>query len=278
MEKEKREVIVSLIMSVIMAASLVALIFSIAFGWRIPKIAIGLVLIVAFVAAVAWSLIKKDKLRVTDWVGIGISFFGTVLALIYLIILIEDDSQRNVVTAISASALGGLLTLSGVALTIKYNRLLREEDEIKKARPYIFPISDTSWNSISKEHRNNVDIQINKQFSEVKEAFENEKSYFFSTIKLANSDVSMCSVSAILVNNRVIKFEHENILLKSSNSQLLINFRFKLKEKIKEISLVLNDMLGNTYFASMRFEIKQRRESQIQDIIIVSVLETSLIH
>ena len=277
MEKEKREVIVSFIMSVLMAASLVALIFSIAFGWRIPKIAIGLVLIVAFVAAVAWSLIKKDKLRVTDWVGIGISFFGTVLALIYLIILIEDDSQRNVVTAISASALGGLLTLSGVALTIKYNRVFREEDEIKKAKPYVFPISDLTWNSISKEKRNDVDVQINKTYSQIKEAAEGEKCYFFSTIKLANSDLSMCSIYGILVNNKLIQFEHENILLKSSNNQIILNYRFKLKEKIKEIDLILNDMLRNTYAASVRFEIKPRQGTQVQDIHIISVLDTYII-
>ena len=58
-------------------------------------------------------------------VGVGLS--------IYLIYIIPNTALREIVSVIIAAVYGGLLTLVGVAWTIKHSMIQKHEDELVKA-------------------------------------------------------------------------------------------------------------------------------------------------
>lgn len=60
-------------------------------------------------------------------VGVGLS--------IYLIYIIPNTDLREIVSVIIAAVYGGLLTLVGVAWTIKHSMIQKHEDELVKAKP-----------------------------------------------------------------------------------------------------------------------------------------------
>lgn len=69
-----------------------------------------------------------DKSLIIDFlVGVGLT--------VYLIYTIKDNALQTIVTAVMASVFGGLLTLVGVAWTIKDANQNRKKDEIQKAEP-----------------------------------------------------------------------------------------------------------------------------------------------
>lgn len=84
-----------------------------------------------------WGAISSRKERtkfenislIVDFlVGVGIS--------IYLIYTICDESLRTIITAILSALFGGLMTLAGVAWTIKSSEKERKANEIAKVKPY----------------------------------------------------------------------------------------------------------------------------------------------
>lgn len=60
-------------------------------------------------------------------IGIGLS--------IYLIYIIPDTDLREIISVIIAAIYGGLLTLVGVAWTIRHSIIQKREDELAKAKP-----------------------------------------------------------------------------------------------------------------------------------------------
>lgn len=60
-------------------------------------------------------------------VGVGLS--------VYLIYILPDEQLKTIVTAVVAALYGGILTLVGVAWTIRHSDKEGREEEKKKAKP-----------------------------------------------------------------------------------------------------------------------------------------------
>ena len=65
------------------------------------------------------------------WWGLLQDFLWGIAITVYLIFLIPDDALQNIVLTITAAVYGGLLTLVGVAWTIKDTNEKRKEDLIR---------------------------------------------------------------------------------------------------------------------------------------------------
>ena len=120
-----------------------------------------------------------------------------------------------------------------------------------------------TWGSIPNEKRNNIYIEINEESSLLKRS-KNKNAYILSPSYIANSDASLCGLYGVLINEKLIKFEYEQIMAKNSYNLLIFEstsgYHFVLKEKIKSVSLLLVDMLGNIYECVSRFEIGDSNE------------------
>ena len=219
------------------------------------------------------SLIKKEPNSWFDWVETGLSIILTIIIVIAFAAA-SPLEIKDAVVQVTAAVIGGSLTLYGVGISIKYARIEKETDEIKKARPVVFPISEVTWGSIPKEKRNNIYIEINKNTSELKPS-NSENAYSLFNLFIANSDASLCGLFGMLINGKIIKFEFEQIMAKNSNNQIIFEstggYKFSVKSKINDVSLLLLDMLGNVYECVSRFEIDKYKIIKIN-----AFLETKL--
>lgn len=225
--------------------------------------------------ALLWNMMrpltKKGRIGISDWIDMGFSFIPTVILLVIFIAILPDE-VKTVMTAIVASTISGLLTLFGVALTIKYNRIEKEEDEIKKIKPYIFPACDDTWGAIPEEKKVEIKLVVNHLCTEIKSANTNsEFNYQFAPIKIVNSDLSMCTIFGMIINKQYVFFEYSQVILKNSYLSFRIHWIFQLDNKIDSISLLLEDMLHNPYEAKVGFSVTQHSQDVFKEIIINSV-------
>lgn len=216
----------------------------------------------SLLVAIIKILTKKTKFNILEIIELLIDFISTIAFVIVFIYSVTDDGLKDVVIPIASSVIGGLLTLSGVALTIKYGRIEKEEEEIKKAKPIVFPISVVTWKSIDETRRTKVFVEVDEENSYFKAAKKSKKTYLIDYFLLANSDASMCSLYGININDKIIKFKYEQILSKDSNNCIFLGsdgFEFTFNKKIDKVSLLICDMLDNVYEAVIRFEISDKR-------------------
>ena len=94
----------------------------------------SIMLIVFYNLSNAFANSKVKRSGLVKWgmlqdfiVGVGLS--------IYLIYIIPNTDLREIVSVIIAAVYGGLLTLVGVAWTIKHSMIQKHEDELVKAKP-----------------------------------------------------------------------------------------------------------------------------------------------
>lgn len=214
----------------------------------------GAILLSCFLYIIIRLLIVKRRISVLEWVEATFNFVSFLILLVAFIASIENNDLRNTLIPVAASAIGGLIALFGVAITIKYNRIAREEQYLRTIRPHIFIISDMTWRSVDKSKKEYQKIEVNDEKTNVKRARDSKGKYRFDYILIGSSDISMCSFYGILINEKyLVKFEFEQIITKECRVCIEVDFCFAFDEKIESIDFVLEDMLANLYLAETRF-------------------------
>ena len=84
----------------------------------------------AFVSFKKRSFLEKWSSLLDFLVGIGVS--------VYLIYIVPDSTLQTILTAIVAAIFGGMLTLAGVVLTIRWTKRQGEDDRKKAIRPFFY--------------------------------------------------------------------------------------------------------------------------------------------
>lgn len=158
-----------------------------------------------------WGLIQDFV------VGVGMS--------IYLIYIIPCDDLKDVVIPIVSAVYGGLITLVGVAWTIKKADNDKKEDSIKNATPYL---------QVNNYKRN--EVACNKVVI-VEET--DGKSYY--PILLNNIGAELCIVKYVKSNGIYIPVENAHLAPADT-----IRFDFHLKATTLE-SIIVSDRLSNYY-------------------------------
>ena len=156
-------------------------------------------------------------------VGIGLS--------IYLIYLIPIASVQTIVTAIVSAIYGGLITLAGVAWTIRKSDLDRKSDEIKKAKPLF------SFNPQLRECL--IDGSTKSCFTPI--GYEDDFSCE-TYVEIENSDNSSFSFNKLYHDGKWYELEGNKIVLPSGKCYFVFDFSNPL-----DIVLSVKDSLGNEY-------------------------------
>lgn len=219
-----------------------------------------------------YPLLKKDRITLSEKLIVCFCFVF-LLAEIIVFASLSTGQLREPIIQISAALLGGGLTLYGVGITIKSNRLDREQYEIEKAKPNVFPISEKTWKQLNKDRKIEYDVVVREDLSSLKEPNQKEESYSFAPLCLANSDLSMCTLKGIVINQLgCIVFQFDNVIQKGSNSRFKIDYSFACTDKIESIKLILGDMYGNTYYRDFSFEIENKSPKK-KTIVITGALD-----
>lgn len=156
-------------------------------------------------------------------VGIGLT--------IYLIYLITNPSVQTIVTAIVSAIYGGLITLAGVAWTIRKSDLDRKNDEIKKAKPLF------SFNPQLREC--SIDGSAKACFTptDYEDGFSCE-----THVEIENSDNSSFSFNKLFHDGEWFELEGNKVVLPSGKCYFVFDFSDAL-----DIVLSVKDSLGNEY-------------------------------
>lgn len=199
-------------------------------------------------------LLKEERLNIYDWILLYTYYVLAICFLVLLLPKIKETELKEVLIPMASTAMGGFITLLGVGISIKYSRIDKKEEEIKKCKPRVFPISESTLTCLKNIIR--TEIETAKWNGSLKKASNNGKNYQIRNLFLGTSDLSMCTYDGIIVDDDILWFDEGIVLLKNQNYNLIHNICFKGKRP-KEIWLLLTDMLENTYKIQACFDIKE---------------------
>lgn len=157
-------------------------------------------------------------------IGIGLT--------IYLIFIIPNQELQTIVIAIVAAIYGGIITLAGVAWTIRKSDKDRKDDEIAKAKPYF------SFQSLT--HEPKAGTFKNVCFPD---PMKETNCIFDVYAQIDNSNLSVLILKRIYHDGEWIDLNMNQTLIPGGN--LILNFRCT---NFLCVYLETGDTLGNSYF------------------------------
>ena len=202
--------------------------------WHVMIYIFGLLSIVIIFTNVICVFLSENKLlnKMISFdllVGLGLS--------IYLIYLLPDEQLKTIVTAVVAALYGGILTLVGVAWTIRHSDKERKDEEKKKAKP-IF-----TFNMVLDEIK---DIRTKKVCFDVA---DNGIEYECHVVaEFENSDHALFEVKRVFHDGKWNGVKGNTVVLPNKS----VYFDFRFNDDVNNLFLEVKDGLDNSYY----YEIK----------------------
>lgn len=206
---------------------------------------------------------KKQKNVILD-ISIVFDFLLGISLTVYLIYLIPESLRnlQTIVTAIVAAVYGGLLTLVGVAWTIRKgdkdrndDLKRRDEEKTEEARkefvPYIkMAYAETVSGSVNASAHSNLklnDLKSNHFYS-----------FIISSFYIKNISNSNILLIGIFINDNYFKFSNDKLVEKNTVCQVQTtrNVEYASEESLKKLTLVIADVLDNQYEIDCAFTNK----------------------
>lgn len=144
-------------------------------------------------------------------ISVTLAYFVTFA---FGIAFIPETEYKGYIIQITSAFIAGFMALVGVGWTIKYSRISKKEDEIKKHRPVF------SFNMLREEPK------VEKTVQKICMSSTDEKDVFgFEVfVELENSNLSPFEIKRILHDNNWIGVEGNKVVL--PNTKCILNFRF----------------------------------------------------
>lgn len=173
--------------------------------------------------------------------GLVQDFIVGIALTIYLIYIIPNESLQQIIIPIVAAVYGGLLTLVGVAWTIRKSDKDRKLEEKNKVKPYL--------KNYLKSYRLDQDVKI--EFIDINKQDDFKCQSF--VLYLHNISKSIIFVTDIIIHNTYYSLKNV-VLEKDGKIQLRINYYDKEIQILKNITIVGRDVLNNYYAFDMHSE------------------------
>lgn len=202
--------------------------------WRALIYVFGLLSIVIIFTNLIGVFLSENKLlnKMISFdliLGIGLS--------VYLIYILTDEQLKTIVTAVVAALYGGILTLVGVAWTIRHSDKERKEEEKKKAKP-IF-----TFNMVLEEIK---DIRKKKVCFDVA---DNGIEYECHVVaELENSDHALFEVKRVFHDGKWNEIEGNTVVLPNKS----VYFDFRFNDDVNNLFLEVKDGLDNSYYSRIK--------------------------
>ena len=201
----------------------------------ICKFVFGCLIMVIVLMNVCFSFVSSNCKMVFQKIGLLQDFLVGIGLTIYLIYLIAEKELQTIILTIIAALYGGLITLVGVAWTIKKSDKDRKEDEIKHEKPYF------SFNPQFHE------IPLNGSEKACFPPIEGEHKYKSEVlVQLENSDKTTFILKKLYHDGKWFELEGNFTVLPSGKCFLSFYFDSPL-----DIVLAVQDTLGNEYYYTL---------------------------
>lgn len=221
--------------------------------WLIPTYILGVILlIIVFNSLVNAFLGKRDNNSFLNFCLAADLIIGIALT-IYLIYIIPDNTGnlQNIITTIVAAIYGGLLTLVGVAWTIRSEREKDRLEEKKKAKPFFTFFTTKSCVQPLYQPLCDEDLKGIRYSHTVQAGIENSNKSVLIFDKIYHDNVC----HTFFVNNVVIP-----------SGRILLQFAFNSDP----IYIRIKDILGNFYYYKVGIAphaLQQRTDASFLTII-----------
>lgn len=204
-------------------------------GNLICKFVFGCLIMVIVLMNVCFSFVSSNCKTAFQKIGLLQDFLVGIGLTVYLIYLIPEKELQTIILTIVAALYGGLITLVGVAWTIKKSDKDRQEDEIKHEKPYF------SFNPQFHE------ISLNGSEKACFPPIEGEHKYKSEVfVQLENSDKSSFILKKLYHDGKWFELEGNFTVLPSGKCFLSFYFDSPL-----DIVLAVQDTLGNEYYYTL---------------------------
>ena len=205
--------------------------------WTVWVYIFGIIAVISvFIDLTKTVLAENNFISVKTYSLLFTLLFGIAIT-VYMIFIIENENLRTIITTIVAAVYGGLLTLLGVALTIKKGERERKEEEKKKYKP-IF-----TANRILSEGAGITAKKACFSYSDTGELF-----ICSVTMEIDNADKSVFEIKSVFHDNKWWNIAGDYVVL--PNRQVI--FYFSFNEDVNNLFMRVQDGIGNQYY----YEIK----------------------
>lgn len=218
--------------------------------WRVWIYILGIIVLIK----VCYSLVRaflgrRQKNAVLDICLIFDFILGIGLT-IYLIYIIpsEFENLQAIVTTIVAGVYGGVLTLVGVAWTIRHSEKQKHEDELIKAKP-LFTFNVMTEKNPLAGNRKVCLIGANEEVLPLTELMHANKNKIESYAELENSANSSFRINRIFYDNAWHEASANNIVLPSTK----ILIQLLRDDVVTHPVMEIEDIFSRKYYYDMMF-------------------------
>lgn len=229
----------------------------------------GLTLLIVFCNLTMSFLSSKTK-DTLQRIGLLQDFIAGVVLTIYLIYIIPgkqikvngavvvDNSLRDIITTIVAAVYGGLLTLVGVAWTIRKGDKDRRKDEIEKFKPVFWILmDDKSLNKKILDFR----LDLNRFAEEIQNNSNNCNWVSIRNFYIQNSDKTAFFVYGFLINGKIYEVNNKFVVNKDDIVKFFVH-DYHI-EQLNNFYIIVEDLIGNLYMCRFRFDNESNHEIRI---------------
>lgn len=223
----------------------------------IPNWAIDLLLIITFFIWIS-SIVKNCMIitsitpkTITDFIALFFEVVLTITLGFYAIyrIFYYDTTLFSNISSLYAALCGGLLTLGGVAWTIKNQETNRKKENLLKNKPYLYLTKqkkDVRDFNIAFCNQQNIKLVNNDEICDItKEKEKGKDFYIINSIYIENSNNSNILIKGIKVNNNFFKIDGMNYIQKQEI--FCINKIQYLYLDYITMELIVSDIENNEY-------------------------------
>lgn len=172
----------------------------------------------------------------------------------------DDHDLFTSIMGVFAGLIGGVLTLTGVAWTIKRQDEIRKEDERKKHIPYFakfFKDGSEKGRTVTFSIQQSKDIKcvLNNYVSvdRYKELDKNKLYVQFTDFYIYLINIEMCKLLRLELNGNELQFD-ERAIVTNNNVIYLQTSNIYEVNNIESIKLIAEDDLGYQYSYNIRFK------------------------
>ncbi len=223
--------------------------------WKVWIYILGIITLVKIFYNLAITFLGKKQKNIILDISLVFDFLLGIGLTVYLIYLIPESLQnlQTIVTTIVAAVYGGLLTLVGVAWTIRKgdkdrndDLKRRDEEKTEEARkqfvPYVkMAYAETVAGSVNASAHSN--LQLNNLKS------KNFYSFTISNFYIKNISNSNIILLGIFINDNYFEFSNDKLVEKDTACQVQTtrNWEYASEKPLKKLTLVIADVLDNQY-------------------------------
>ncbi len=197
---------------------------------------IALIYLYAIARALLWIFFSKEQAKVSLYKMILYTVF--YIAIIFAVpfflqyVGIKEQIIEDIILPIYASVIGGILTLAGVAWTIKRTEQKSKEDEKRKARPLFAIIDDMS-------------LKVKEASCNIKQFYLYEDDIFSApafVCNLQNTDQSVFFVNKISIDKVFYYPDTSFLISKDEKFQIMVMKQSNTKEERKTFKVYVTDL------------------------------------